>query len=91
MSDLFDLRGSRAQVFRDLTDEWSLEFGETHRCLAARLGVHWTSVSRWRSGDREVPDRILFKVARMVRRSLVVGAGGWSLGPIDSAPADLEK
>ena len=87
-SDEFEsaIRTSKREVFRRLIDRWcEAEPGRMQLHLAASLGVHPVTLSRWRSGERTVPDWVLATVSDRVGVEVSLDAvDGWSVSGGDS-------
>lgn len=76
-----ELDDSKRTVLGDLVDRWcSFEPGRTSASLARTLDVHPTTISRWRSGERSVPDQKLAWIAESLGVSLRLDSRfGWSI------------
>lgn len=76
-----DLGQSKRRCLGDLIDRWCrVESGRTNGELARLLDVHPTTLSRWRSGERAVPDQILAWIADSLDLRLRLDSRfGWSI------------
>lgn len=81
---------SKIKAVRDLIDLWcEREPGRMQLDLASTLGVHPVTLSRWRSGERAVPDWTLASIASAVGVGLYLDStDGWSIRHHSAGEAD---
>lgn len=78
----------RSVVFSTLVERW-IAIGDRRReaDLAAAMGVHPTTLSRWKAGDRWVPDHPMAWLAGEVGVELRLHpATGWAIIDKEGSP-----
>lgn len=75
------IRDSKRETIRRLIDLWcEQEPGRMQLALAASIGVHPVTLSRWRSGERACPDWVLATIAESVGVEISLDAtSGWTI------------
>lgn len=54
----------------DLVFEWSVQTGSSQRVLCSSLGVHQTTMSRWKNGERGTPEWVIAQMSMMTGYAL---------------------